>query len=69
MTKRPVYKVGDRIRLSTLGKERNPRLKANTGIVVAVPKGGGAVEFLFEGNSRPTKLHHSYLQGDDDSRQ
>lgn len=57
----PRYEVGDRVKLSDLGKTRSPRL-AGSGLVVAVPRGGRSVWVRFEGNTSPTPLHASYIE-------
>jgi hypothetical protein len=62
------FQVTDRVRLSELGKKRAPRARALTGAIVNIPRqksGGQTVEVLFDGNSRPTRIHRSYIEIDD----
>ena len=58
------FRVGQRVRLSELGRARTPKARAHTGRVVALPA-PSTVEILFDGNKRPTKLHRSYIEIDD----
>lgn len=58
-------KVGDRVRLSELGRSRNKKVRAETGTVVGIPKhasGGGSFEVLMDGNKEATRLHRSYIE-------
>ena len=62
----PEFQVGDRVRLSELGKSRTPRTKSH-GTVVRIPRWTGtpgSVQVLFDGNKEPTKMHRSYLEID-----
>lgn len=62
----PEFQVGDRVRLSELGKSRTPRTKSR-GTVVRIPgwtAAQGSVQVLFDGNKEPTKMHRSYLEID-----
>ena len=63
----PQFRVGDRIRLSELGKSAAPRAKVHTGVVVSVPDGGMSVGVIFDGNRQPTRIHRSYIELDSDS--
>ena len=59
--------LGQRVRLSALGRERSPRTKSTTGIVVGI---GGksnptAVEVRLDGNKTPWRYHPSYLEPDE----
>ena len=59
------FRVGDRVRLSELGKSRAPRTRIQTGRVVKLPKsksGGTAIGVLFDGNKLPTRLHRTYIE-------
>jgi hypothetical protein len=65
----PQFRVGDRIRLSALGKSGAPRTKVQTGVVVRIPEpssGGRSVQVMFDGNKLPTQIHRSYVELDDD---
>ena len=64
-----VFQIGARVRLNKLGKSRSPRILAETGEVIKLPKpgsGGRAVSVLFDGNKLTTRLHRSYLELDCD---
>ena len=59
------YRVGQRVRLSELGIARSPKLIARTGTIAGLP-GASTLDVLFDGNKRPTKLHRSYVELDQD---
>ena len=63
-------KLVDWVRLSELGASRSPKIGVRTGAVVA-PSGrksrGEFVGVLFDGNKRPTTIHRSYIERDDDN--
>ena len=62
------FRLGDRVRLSELGKSRAPRTRIQTGRVVKLPKsnsGGTAIGVLFDGNKLPTWLHRTYIERED----
>ena len=57
------FAVGDRVRLSSLGKARNPRT-VPTGQIVSIysrKSGYGSVYVLLDGLTSPRRLHWSYL--------
>ena len=59
--------LGDRVRLNKLGVSRSPRTRVRTGVVVALPKHGGATfGVLFDGHKRVTRVHRSYVEPNDD---
>lgn len=61
------FKLGDRVRLSALGKARSPRIKSKAGRIISIPKsltGRATIEVLFDGNKRGTRMHCSYLERD-----
>jgi hypothetical protein len=62
----PQFRVGDRVRLSELGKSGAPRTKVQTGVVFSVPVGGRSVQVIFDGNRQPTRIHRSYIELDSD---
>jgi hypothetical protein len=65
----PQFRVGDRVRLSELGKSGAPRTKVQTGVVFSVPEpsvGGISVQVIFDGNRQPTRIHRSYIELDSD---
>jgi hypothetical protein len=58
------FKVGQRVQLSALGRERLSKARAVKGVVV---KGGerntrGPVYVMMDGNKEPSRLHPSYLE-------
>lgn len=55
-------KPSKRIRLSALGKERNPRIKTHTGVIVGKNRGSDAVRILLDGHKLPITLHKSYVE-------
>ena len=59
--------LGYRVRLSELGTSRCPRTRILSGVVVALPRYGGAtIGVLFDGNKRRTRHHRSYVELDED---
>jgi hypothetical protein len=56
------FEVGDRVKLSELGKSRSPKATAAFGVVAGIPRGGRSVRVLFDGNNEPTQLHTSYIE-------
>jgi hypothetical protein len=59
--------LGDRVRLNKLGVSRSPRTRIRTGVVVALPRHGGAsIGVLFDGHKRVTRVHRSYIELNDD---
>ena len=55
-------KPGERVRLSALGRERSPRIKNLTGIILAKTRRRDVVYVLLDGNKRPSTLHKSYIE-------
>ena len=55
-------KPGERVRLSALGRERSPRIKNHTGIILAKTRRRDVVYVLLDGNKRPSTLHKSYIE-------
>ena len=51
--------IGDRVKLSSLGEERSPRM-ARTGVIVGAI--GSSFEVLMDGAKIPVRLHRSYLE-------
>ena len=62
------FRVGDRVRLSKLGKSRTPKARAHNGTVVNLPRGGRAIEVLFDGNKQAPRVHFSYIEIDDEPK-
>jgi hypothetical protein len=65
-----LFRIGDRVRLSTLGEMRNPRKWTKVGTVVSVKlhkSGPGSVLVLFDGRKEPSRLHRTYVERIDHS--
>ena len=62
------FKIGDRVRLSALGKARSPRSIPTGQIVSLVSRkpGYGSVRVLWDGLKAPRRLHASYIELDAD---
>jgi hypothetical protein len=58
-------KPGTRVRLSTLGKKRCPKMTRQTGVVVAKVDQSDAFRVLMDGNKDPSTLHRSYLEAEE----
>jgi hypothetical protein len=59
------FQLGDRVRLSELGRSRAPRSQGKVGRIVKIPKSRSGLrifEVLFDGNKLPTRLHRSYIE-------
>jgi hypothetical protein len=56
-----VVRPGQRVSLSVLGKERCPKLKSQTGVIVS-RNGPSSVRVLFDGRKEPLTLHLSYVE-------
>ena len=54
-------KLGQRIRLTALGKARSPRIRVHTGVIVGEPVGRG-VRIILDGSKTPITLHKSYIE-------
>ena len=64
-------KPGDRVHLNELGASRSPKIKVRTGVVIAFSgnrSGGASLGILFDGNKRPTTLHRSYVELDEEAK-
>jgi hypothetical protein len=59
------YRIGDRVRLSALGKQRMSRNKATTAKVVGFGRTDTRIRILFDGSQYPVSIHISYLERDD----
>lgn len=57
----PSLQVGDRVRLSALGRERSPKM-AKTGLIVHAI--GSSFDVLMDGSKLPVRLHRTYLEKD-----
>jgi hypothetical protein len=54
--------LGQRIRLSALGRERCPKLRSHTGVVAGKADYSSAVQVLLDGYKTPLTLHTSYIE-------
>jgi hypothetical protein len=61
MAKMP-FEVGDRVRLSELGRVRAPKMSAKAGTVIGFARLSSGVKVLFDERKSPTTLHFSYLE-------
>ena len=57
-------RVGDRVRLSELGRSRMPRNRATTARVVGFGRTETTIRIIFDGSSHPVSIHASYLEKD-----
>ena len=58
------FRIGDRVRLSQLGKERMPRNKSATAKVVGFGRSDTRIRIVFDGSRYPVSIHMSYLERD-----
>jgi hypothetical protein len=56
------FSIGDRVRISALGKVRCPRLAGKTGTVVGRSIYINSVAVLFDGNKSSSTIHGDYLE-------
>jgi hypothetical protein len=61
-------KPGDRVRLNELGASRSPKIRVRTGTVVTLSSRSASVGVLFDGNKRPTTIHRSYVELDEEAK-
>jgi hypothetical protein len=60
----PEFEIGDRVRLSALGRQRSPKTRETTGKIVAIF--GSTYKVVMAGKKMPVRLHGSYLEKIDD---
>jgi len=58
------YRIGDRVRLSELGRTRMTRNRAMTAKVVGFGRSETTIRIVFDGSSYPVSIHTSYLERD-----
>lgn len=63
-TEQEYFRVGDRVRLSQLGRERMPRNKSTTAKVVGFGRSDTRIRIIFDGSRYPVSIHTSYLERD-----
>lgn len=56
------FRIGDRVQLSELGRERMPRSKSRTAKVVGFGRSETRIRVVFDGSSYPVSIHVSYLE-------
>jgi hypothetical protein len=64
MHDRDDLKPGTRVRLTSLGMDRCPRLKSRTGVIVAASKQSQSFRVLIDGRKMPLALHASYIEAE-----
>ena len=57
-------KIGDRVKLTSLGAQRNAGLRTHTGVIKGRTRGNGYY-VLMDGNKTVSTLHSSYLEAED----
>jgi len=58
------FEIGDRIRLSELGRRRITRIRSTTGKVVGFGRSDTIFRIVFDGSNYPVSIHHSYIERD-----
>ncbi|MCW5705107.1 MAG: hypothetical protein R3D82_06515 [Xanthobacteraceae bacterium] len=58
------YRIGDRVRLSELGRSRMTRSRATSGRVVGFGRSETTIRIVFDGSNYPVSIHASYLERD-----
>jgi hypothetical protein len=56
-------KIGDRVRLTPLGEQRNARLRTRAGVIRGRTRGNGYY-VLMDGNKTVSTLHRSYIEAE-----
>jgi hypothetical protein len=57
-----VFKMGVRIRLSSLGIERSSKKASRAGVIVGMSSRTTAIRVLLDGRKMPDTLHASYIE-------
>jgi hypothetical protein len=60
------FRVGERVRLSDLGRQRMPRSKATSAKVVGFGRSETRIRVVFDGSTYPVSIHISYLERERD---
>ncbi len=58
------FRPGERVRLSELGRQRMPRNRATTAIVIGYGRTDSRIRVRFTGSTNPVSVHVSYLKRD-----
>lgn len=64
MSEEEPFRIGERVRLSELGRQRLPRNRATTAVVVGYGRTDSRVRVRFTGSANPVSIHVSYLERD-----
>ena len=56
------FEIGDRVRLSALGRERCPQMRDTLGTVVKASKLPSSFAVLFDGRRTPVVMHRTYIE-------
>jgi hypothetical protein len=55
-------RIGERVKLTALGKERSPRIAEKVGTVIRRTPYSSIVGVLFDGNRLSTSIHKDYIE-------
>ena len=58
------FRIGDRVRLSELGRSRMARNRASTAKIVGFGRTETTIRIIFDGSHYPVSIHASYLEKD-----
>lgn len=58
------FRIGERVRLSELGRQRMPRNRSTTAVVIGYGRTDSRVRVRFTGSTNPVSIHVSYLERD-----
>ena len=56
------FKIGDRVKLSAVGRKRSPRMSAAPGTIIGLAKTTSSAKVLFDERKTANTLHFSYLE-------
>jgi hypothetical protein len=65
---KPTIGIGVRVKMSSLGATRCPRLAGREGVVVGGGQYQSAIRIIFDGSKSPTSLHEDYIEPVDAQR-
>jgi hypothetical protein len=58
------FQTGERVRLTELGRQRMPRNRVTTAVVIGYGRTESRVRVRFTGSANPVSIHVSYLERD-----
>jgi len=58
------FRIGQRVRLNELGRQRMPRSQSTTAVVVGHGQTESRIRVRFHGSANPISIHVSYLERD-----